>query len=46
MLRAQEGRIGHLNNISDMRNVITKLSKTKAAVIAENIKLINSLHLS
>lgn len=43
---AQESIMEHLNNVSDMRNVITKLHKTKAEGTAESIKLLNSLHLS
>lgn len=40
---AQKSRIGAVNNISDVSNVIKKLPKTKAGVTADNIKLVHSL---
>lgn len=42
---AQDSKTEHLNNVSDMKNIITKLPKTKAGGTVENIKLLNSLHL-
>lgn len=44
MPHAQEGRIGDVNNVSDMSNVMKYLPKTKAGLTAEIIKLVDSLH--
>lgn len=42
---AQQIKIEHLNNVSDMRNFTTELPITKVGGKAENTKLLNSLQL-